>query len=156
MVFNPLFPSASPWATTWHFPEGGAVLPLGSAMLPRQPSSHGQHLPSFHRGSRRYKKFLAWDKRLEVSDKVNHPLRWIPAPAPVLGGRTGCFLHPRFHSPPNLMPCPHFPPGASRSPLGSEPQVSPFGGCCQSPLSSQLLGTRLGSGSSNTIQCQWP
>lgn len=87
------------------------------------------------------KKFLAWDKRLEVSDKVNHPLRWIPAPAPVLGGRTGCFLHPRFHSPPNLMPCQHFPPGASRSPLGSEPQVCPFGGCGVSPLSSQLLGT---------------
>lgn len=102
------------------------------------------------------KKFLAWDKNLEVSDKVSHPLRWIPAPAPVLRGRAGCFLHPRFHSPPNLMPCQHFPPGASRSPLGSEPQECPFGGCCLSPLSSQLLGTRLGSGSSNTVLCPRP
>ena len=102
------------------------------------------------------RKFLAWDKNLQVSDKVSPPLRWIPAPAPVLGGHAGCFLHPRFHSPPNLMPCQHFPPGASRSPLGSEPQVCPFGGCCLSPLSSQLLGTRLGSGSSNTVQCQQP
>ena len=42
MVFPPLFPSASPWATSWHFPRGGVVLPLGSGMLPRQPCSHWQ------------------------------------------------------------------------------------------------------------------
>lgn len=155
MVFPPLFPSASPWATSWHFPRGARFTLLALECSHDSPVPTGNICPFFTEDPV-VKKFLAWDKNLEVSDKVSHPLRWIPAPAPVLRGRAGCFLHPRFHSPPNLMPCQHFPPGASRSPLGSEPQECPFGGCCLSPLSSQLLGTRLGSGSSNTVLCPRP
>ena len=46
------------------------------------------------------KRFLAWDRNLKVSDKVNHPLRGISAPAPVRGWvGWGYSLNPDFHSP---------------------------------------------------------